>query len=57
MSIKKYGKAQSIFEVKKGLDGTIRKEYPVKKIKMSKKKLEEYLNNIDKREVKYINNL
>lgn len=57
MSIKKYGKAQSIFEVKKGLDGTSRKEYPVKKIKMSKKKLEEYLNNIDKREVKYINNL
>ena len=57
MSIKKYGKAQSVFEIKKGLDGTSRREYPVKKIKMSKKKLEEYLNDMNKREVKYIKNL
>lgn len=57
MARKKYSKAKSIFETKTELYGTSRREYPVKKIKMSKKKLEEYLNDMSKREVKYINNL
>lgn len=57
MAIRKYTKAKSTYETKIELDGTSRREYPVKKMKWSKKKLEEYLNDMNKREVKYINNL
>ena len=57
MARKKYAKAKSIYETKTELDGTSRREYPVKKMKLSKKKLEKYLNDMNKREVKYINNL
>ena len=57
MARKKYAKAKSIYETKTELDGASRREYPIKKMKLSKKKLEEYLNDMSKREVKYINNL
>ena len=57
MARKKYAKAKSIYETKTELDGTSRREYPVKKMKLSKKKLEKYLNDMNNRDVKYINNL